>query len=146
MIIKDNLFVKEIDIGNIKQCFAVIHQLRPHLSEQEYISLAKEMHTAGYKVFCLFEDKNIVAYAGVAILTNLYYGRHLWVYDLVSDKNRRGKGYGKILLDYLENFAHENGCSSVALSSGLQRTDAHRFYENKVKYQKISYVFKKDLC
>jgi hypothetical protein len=34
---------------------------------------------------------------------------------------------------------------SVALSSGLQRTNAHRFYENKMDHNKVSYVFKSTL-
>ncbi|TFB12835.1 GNAT family N-acetyltransferase, partial [Filobacillus milosensis] len=32
-----------------------------------------------------------------------------------------------------------------ALSSGLQRTDAHRFYEDRMDYDKVSYVFKSSL-
>ena len=45
----------------------------------------------------------------------------------------------------LETWAKENDCGVVALSSGVQRTDAHRFYEEKAGYEKPSYVFKKVL-
>ena len=55
------------------------------------------------------------------------------------------EGYGEKLLSYIHKWANENKYESVALSSGLQRTDAHRFYENKMGYDKVSYVFKASL-
>lgn len=78
-------------------------------------------------------------------MITLYYGRFVWVCDLVSDANVRSKGYGDKLLTYVQNWAKENHYESVALSSGLQRTDAHRFYEKKMGYDKVSFVFKKNL-
>ncbi|HWO98810.1 MAG TPA: GNAT family N-acetyltransferase, partial [Bacillus sp. (in: firmicutes)] len=75
----------------------------------------------------------------------LYYGRFVWVCDLVTDSDKRSKGYGEKLLTYVHEWAKENNYESVALSSGLQRTDAHRFYEDKMKYDKVSYVFKASL-
>ncbi|MED0673986.1 GNAT family N-acetyltransferase [Aneurinibacillus aneurinilyticus] len=55
------------------------------------------------------------------------------------------KGYGEALLNYVHNWSKENGYDIVSLSSGLQRIDAHRFYENKMEYDKVSYVFLKRL-
>lgn len=54
-------------------------------------------------------------------------------------------GYGKTLLTFIENRAKENGCGIVALLSGLQRSEAHKFYESKMEFDKTSYVFKKQL-
>jgi hypothetical protein len=45
----------------------------------------------------------------------------------------------------VHEWAKENNYESVVLSSGLQRTDAHRFYEDKMDYDKVSYVFKTSL-
>jgi hypothetical protein len=39
----------------------------------------------------------------------------------------------------------ESNCKSVALASGLNRTDAHRFYEERMGYSKISFEFKKEI-
>ena len=78
-------------------------------------------------------------------MITLYYGRFVWVCDLVTDKNKRSNGYGERLLSYVHKWAKENSYENVALSSGLQRADAHRFYEEKMGYDKVSYVFKKTL-
>ena len=103
------------------------------------------MKPNGYQIFCLFENGEIISYAGIAILTNLYYGEHIWVYELVTDEAKRGKGYGKLLLSHIETYAKDNSLNCVALSSGLQKEEAHRFYENAMNYDKVSYVFKKNL-
>ncbi len=69
----------------------------------------------------------------------------VWVCDLVTDDNHRSNGYGEKLLSYVHGWAKENGYESVALSSGLQRRDAHRFYEDRMHYDKVSYVFRTSL-
>ena len=73
----------------------------------------------------------IRALAGIGELTNLYDGRHIGVYELITSASERSRGYGKALMDRVETLARDLGCDTVALASGLQRADAHRFYEDK---------------
>jgi GNAT superfamily N-acetyltransferase len=137
--------IKEVAADELKKAFPIVRQLRTHLTVDDYIELTQSMMADGYRIFCLFDDGEIVSYAGIAILTNLYYGKHIWVYELVTDETKRGKGYGKRLLSYLEKYGKDNALNCIALSSGLQREDAHRFYEDSMGYEKASYVFKKNL-
>jgi GNAT superfamily N-acetyltransferase len=83
------------------------------------------------------------AVTGFMPMITLYNGRFIWVCDLVTDPDQRSKGYGEALLSYVENWAKDNGYNIVSLSSGLQREAAHRFYEEKMEYDKVSYVFLK---
>ena len=137
--------IKEIKITEpeLKQIFPIINQLRPHLNFEEYFKIVKNM--PAYQIFCLFKNEEVVSYIGFAKMLNLYYGNHIWVYDLVTDKTKQGQGYGKILLSYVEKYAKDNKLSCIALSSGLERTNAHKFYEKSMGYEKVSYVFKKKL-
>ena len=48
--------------------------------------------------------------------------------DLVSDAAHRSRGIGSALLRQLERQARALNCHVLALDSGTQRTDAHRFY------------------
>ena len=80
-----------------------------------------------------------------AEMTNLYHGKHIWVYELVTDEKFRGKGYGNLLLAYIEKYGKDISAERVALASGLQRQEAHRFYEKAMDYAKTSYIFVKDL-
>ena len=128
-----------------REAFHVMRELRHNLDEQEYLCLLDGMVEEGYRLFALRDSGVIISLAGVAVLTNFYYGRHVWVYDLVTASNTRSKGCGRRLLEFIEEFARRENCKVVALSSGLERTDAHRFYQKHMNYEKPSYVFRKTL-
>jgi GNAT superfamily N-acetyltransferase len=140
------LTIKELKNENQwKEAFLIMNQLRTDLDEEEYLQLVKDMSKEGYIMFALWEGMKIIAVIGVIKLTNLYYGKHIWVYDLIVDESKRSKGYGDKLLSYVQQWGKGIGCETVALSSALSRTEAHRFYENKLEFNKTSYVFKKKL-
>lgn len=145
--VMSNLTIKELQSRNeIIKAFPVMSQLRTHLDEGSYLELVSEAkEKEGYKMFALFDGNDIVAVIGFQPMITLYYGRFIWVCDLVTDVNKRSEGFGEKLLSYIHKWANENKYESVALSSGLQRTDAHRFYENKMGYNKVSYVYKTSL-
>ena len=129
-----------------REAFPVMHELRLHLNQDDYLDLLKVMIAEGYRMLALRDNENaIVAVAGIAVLTNFYYGRHVWVYDLITSSAARSRGYGAQLLGFIEDFAREVNCQTIALSSGLQRVDAHRFYLDKMDYTKQSFVFTKRL-
>ncbi|MDF1507929.1 GNAT family N-acetyltransferase [Robertmurraya sp. DFI.2.37] len=129
-----------------KQAFPVMKQLRTHLNEEEYLQLIGEAaEKENYKMFALLENETIVAVAGIMPMITLYNGKFIWVCDLVTDCHHRSKGYGEALLNHVHQWSKDNGYDVISLSSGLQRHDAHRFYEEKMDYAKVSYVFYKKL-
>lgn len=139
--------IKELHTAEeIQQGYPVMKQLRTHLDEEAYMDLVLEAQIKDrYKIFGLFEDEKIVAVTGFKPMITLYYGRFVWVCDLVTDSDSRSKGYGNMLLKFVHEWTEDKGYDSVALSSGLEKTDAHRFYEDKMDYDKVSYVFKNSL-
>jgi hypothetical protein len=67
-----------------REALPILRELYPSLDEGRYAALLAEMIDDGYRQFALRnETAEIVALAGVAVHVNLYYGRHLYVYDLV---------------------------------------------------------------
>ncbi len=121
-----------------------MRELRGHLDEERWLELMEVMGADGYRLLSLQDDDgSILALAGIRAATNLYYGRHVWVYDLVTTGRARSMGHGRKLLGHVEELAAREGCEMVALSSGLQRTDAHRFYEERMGYDRVSYTFAK---
>ncbi|MBM7541999.1 GNAT superfamily N-acetyltransferase [Amphibacillus cookii] len=128
----------------ILSAFPVMQQLRQHLDQQTYLELVKEAQEKDrYYLFALINGKEILSIVGFKPMITLYYGRFIWVCDLITDQIHRSKGYGERLLQFVHQWAKDNHYQSVALSSGLQRIDAHRFYEEKMDYDKVSYVFRK---
>ncbi|MCP8970595.1 GNAT family N-acetyltransferase [Ectobacillus ponti] len=131
--------------AEVQSSYPVMAELCGHLSEKEYVQRVADMQGDGYRLFGLYEREELVSLAGVAIRMDLFNGRHLWVYELVTAGKHRSKGYGHVLVQQLEEFASENGCSKVVLYSGMSRIDAHRFWEEQGMYEKRGYVFKKEL-
>jgi GNAT superfamily N-acetyltransferase len=128
-----------------REVFPLMKQLRSYLTEDDFIRITGEMVWDGYRLFAVREGAETVALAGVAVRLNLGYGRHLWVYELVTKEDRRSEGLGKQLLDWLEDLARQEGCERIALSSNVRRKDAHRFYEEKAGYELRSYLYSKAL-
>lgn len=94
----------------------VIH----HLDERRYRVLIPEMRAAGYGMFAVREGDRLVAVAGVQKLTNLDYGRRLYVYELSVIEGARSKGHGEGPLRRVEEVARrEEGCGY--LRPGLWR-------------------------
>lgn len=138
--------VKEIKTKEqLDEVLPVLQQLRTALTKEEVQSLFHQMKEERYQLFSLYNEENeVVSLAGVAICTNFYNKKHVFVYDLVTAEAHRSKGYGKALLSYIEEWGAEKECSSVVLTSAFPRINAHRFYERE-GYDKVSYAFCKEL-
>ena len=118
--------------ADIKRCFPVMVQLRPHLTSDEFTLGAKrQSQQEGYQLAYLEDANEIKAVAGFRVSEMLSRGRFLYVDDLVTDHDSRSKGYGDFLFDWLVEYAKSQNCCHLELDSGVQRVDAHRFYFRK---------------
>lgn len=130
--------------NDILKCFKVIKELRPHLKEENFVSLVKKMMTEGYELAYIEENNIAVAAVGFRYLQLLYNGTQYYIDDLTTLPESRGKGYAGKLLDYVETVAREKGFGAVTLDSGHQRFDAHRLYLNK-GFKIVAHHFSKTL-
>ncbi|MDR3299054.1 MAG: GNAT family N-acetyltransferase [Candidatus Accumulibacter sp.] len=121
----------------------VHRQLRPQLPV-DYVARLREVFAAGGRMAVVADDGNVVSVAVWRLVENTYEGRRLYIDDLVSDAARRSCGAGRLLLGWIEAKARSLGCDVLALDSGVQRHDAHRFYFRE-RLLISSYCFKKVL-
>jgi GNAT superfamily N-acetyltransferase len=119
------------DNKQILKCFAVMHQLRPNIPGTVFLQRVRLQMREGYQMVYLLDHGKITAVAGFRIMNNLAWGKFLYVDDLVTDSANRSKGYGSILLNWLFNEAKKNKCTQLHLDSGVQRSQAHRFYKRE---------------
>jgi GNAT superfamily N-acetyltransferase len=114
--------------ADIRDCWGVMAQLRPHLKEEEFVSVVRRQFGEGYRIAFIRHKKQVAAVAGFRVLHCLVWGRFCYVDDLVTDEQTRSQGLGGELLDWLCEFARAEGCQRLELDSGVQRFAAHRFY------------------
>jgi ribosomal protein S18 acetylase RimI-like enzyme len=131
--------------AEFEEAFEVLRELHRDLDERRYRELIPEMRAAGYRMFAVREEDRPVAVAGVQRLTNLYYGRHFYVYDLSVTEDARSRGHGERLLRHVEEVARVEGCGYVALACGREREGALRFYEDRMGYERPGFSMRKAL-
>jgi GNAT superfamily N-acetyltransferase len=114
--------------AQVRACYPVMVQLRPHLTEEQFVGQVRRQQEHGYQLAFLREAERAVAVAGYRIAEFLAWGKILYVDDLVTDANARSRGFGDELFAWLVAHAKANGCDQLHLDSGVQRFAAHRFY------------------
>jgi len=108
-----------------------MHQLRPTYSEAAFVKQAQNQIASGYQLAFIELDGSVHAVAGYRFLENLFWGKFLYVDDLVSAEAVRGQGFAGKLMDWLIEQARAAGCRQLHLDSSVQRFNAHRFYFSK---------------
>ena len=94
-----------------------------------------------YQIFVACDGDKVVGYIGlVSYLAFELDNEGMKIIALAVSKEYRRKGIGTKLLKAAEQWAKENNIEVILLNSGLQREDAHSFYESQ-EYFKKSYGF-----
>jgi GNAT superfamily N-acetyltransferase len=60
--------------------------------------------------------------------------------DVVVAEELRGKGIGKVMMDYANDLCRQKGCYKMTFSSNMNREAAHRFYES-LGFRRHGYSF-----
>lgn len=129
--LNNNSISLAVSSEQIRACFPIMHQLRPHLvNEDEFVKQVERQIKDGYLLAYLHEGSTVKALAGFRFLEFLAWGKVVYIDDLVTNSNYKKNGYGRLLLEWVIQQAIEAGCDQVHLDSGPQRHDAHRLYLN----------------
>lgn len=106
---------------------AVHRQLRPSLPA-DYSGKIQRVTAGGATLVAAVDGGKVLGVALYRCYENTFSGIHFYVDDLVTDESQRSRGVGKFLLHYLEQEARKLGADCLALESGTQRQQAHKFY------------------
>ncbi|GAB3897057.1 GNAT family N-acetyltransferase [Spirosoma agri] len=136
--------------ADIRRCLPAMLALRPHLtSEQALEQIRYQQENERFVLAFINEGDHshpAPAVVGYRYMNLLYSGKTLYIDDLSTLPEGRGKGYASTLLDFVIEQARQAGCQCVSLDSGQNpaRYDAHRLYLNK-RFNITSHHFKLDL-
>ena len=100
--------------------------------ERARLAIAEAIVAPDSAVFLADDGGDLIGFCTAYLeLNSVRFGRRCWVEDLAVDPDRRSEGVGKALLDAAKDWARGAGATHLELDSGLERTDAHRFYERE---------------
>ena len=86
-----------------------------------------------HHIIAVYEDKEtskVVGFVHAEMYESLYSDIGLNILGLAVNSNFQGKGIGKKLMIFVEEYALNNNINFIRLNSGSRRLEAHKFYEN----------------
>ncbi len=105
----------------------VHRQLRPHLPA-DYVARMKEVFRSGAEMAVAVDEGQVAGIIVFRVLEKTFSGRELYCDDLITDEKRRSAGVGAALIAYMVGVSRDRGVDTLALDSGTQRQQAHKFY------------------
>ncbi|MDR9750259.1 GNAT family N-acetyltransferase [Pseudomonas sp. SZMC_28357] len=110
-------------------CFAVMKQLRPHLTDATEFARQVQRQTAqGYQLLAARQNGEVLGLAGYRLTENLLYGRFVYVDDLVVSADLQRQRLGEQLLEQVRQHTRELGYRFLVLDTGMHMSLAQRFY------------------
>jgi GNAT superfamily N-acetyltransferase len=128
--------IREIVPPGTALAHRAMRELRPHMGDEEaFVRRVDDVQRPeGYRLVGAFDEgePNAVAVAGFRVMHSLHSGDALYVDDLSTLPEARGRGHGRGLLDWMLEEARRLRCTQFHLDSavGPEREDAHRLYFN----------------
>lgn len=136
--------------ADIRRCLPAMLALRTHLTTDEAFDRIRTQQANEGFVLAFIDEGDVTkpspAVVGYRTLNFLYSGKTVYIDDLSTLPDGRGKGYAGMLVDFVVEQARQSGCQCVSLDSGQNpaRYDAHRLYLKK-GFNITSHHFKLDL-
>ena len=105
-------------------------QSTPEQSEKVWMQIKNDPNI---QYFGAIENGKVVSTCYAVYIPNLTRGNRgiCFIENVVTDKEYRKRGLASKVIDMAVEFAKEHHCYKAILQSGITRTEAHQFYENK---------------
>ena len=134
------------DDDEIKSCFPVFHELRPHLrNEMSFCEQVRRQHrVSDYDISVIRLASTVVSAIGFRISEHLAWGKVLYIDDLSTLSNHRNLGCAASLLNWAADYGKAEACEAMHLDSGYGRKHAHRLYL-KQGFELVSHHFSRHL-
>ncbi|QOQ77111.1 GNAT family N-acetyltransferase [Pseudomonas poae] len=122
-------FVQMETKADYLECFAVMQQLRPHLTDAPaFAAQIRRQQQNGYRLLAAREHGTVIGLAGYRLTENTLYGRYIYVDDLVVDAALQRRRLGEQLLDRVREETRARGYRFLVLDTGMHMALAQRFY------------------
>ena len=105
-------------------------QSTPEQSEKVWMQIENDPNI---QYFGAIDNGKVVSSCYAVYIPNLTRGNRgiCFIENVVTDKEYRKRGLASKVIDMAVEFAKEHHCYKAILQSGITRTEAHQFYENK---------------
>ena len=143
--VQEEITFSLLDNSSFNEITFFLQQLNDTLTLEVVIERQKELNSyPNYKWFGLFANGELVGITGGWITMRIYSGKQLEIDNVTIHEKHQSKGYGKILLEHIENWAIANDFLSIELNTYINNYRSHKFYFNK-DYKILGFHFQKTI-
>ena len=102
--------------------------LRTQYDEDSLLAQIHLQQSERIQIAYVEKDGDVLCVAGFVIGNKLAWQKQIYVNEFVTIAAVQSTGAGKFIMDWLKNYAREQGCQQLHLDSAVQRFAAHKFY------------------
>lgn len=133
------LSIREISISDYKDIYLLNKELGYLYEEKKVKERIKYiLENTNDIILVAYINNEVIGYIHGSQYELLYSDSLINILGFVVKESYRRMGIGRALIDKLEGFAKENRYSGIRLVSGINRENAHRFYEEN------GYIYRKE--
>ena len=126
--------LREQDLQSLLELYKQLQPDDDSLSVEKSKTVWQEIEKdPNISYFGAIDNGNVVSTCYAVFIPNLTRNSRgiCFIENVVTDKDYRNQGLASKVIDMVVEYAKEKDCYKVILQSGIEREDAHRFYEKK---------------
>ncbi|MEI6521207.1 MAG: GNAT family N-acetyltransferase [bacterium] len=123
--------IRLIPSKDILTIIPLLQVLNPQLSDELLTSRLQEMVKQDYRCVGIFDGNKLIGCSGLWILTKYYVGRHIEPDNVVILPEYREQGIGKKLMQWIYEYAIDNGCEASELNCYITNAAGQKFWMNE---------------
>ncbi|WP_347373007.1 GNAT family N-acetyltransferase [Aequorivita sp. Q41] len=142
---KNEILIRSIPSSEIFRIIPLLQKLGNHsISETLLKERLQEMVQQNYECLGVFDAENLIGVCGLWFQTRHYAGKSVEMDHVIIDDAYRSHGLGKMLTEYVSEYAKQKSCAWVELNTYVHNFPSHKFYYNQGFVAK-GYHFVKEL-
>lgn len=115
-----------------------------HLDTELLKERLLEMFDQNYKCFGIYDSGKLMGVFGLWLMTRHYAGKSCEVDHIYIEEEFRGKGVGRKIFYFIDEYARSKNCKTIELNSYVENFRSHKLYMN-MGYDIRGYHFLKKL-
>lgn len=128
------IIIEDLKYEDIAECYELCKEcFNEEYGLEEVQDLYKEVNQqSNYRFLVAKVNNKIVGYTSAIMAYNLFDGKRpfMTLWWVCTHPNYRRQGVATKLFNRIEEIAIENNCEVIYFTSEVERTGAHKFYEN----------------
>ncbi|SDX92454.1 hypothetical protein SAMN05444411_1125 [Lutibacter oricola] len=139
-----NLEIKIITAEHILDALPLLKELNEFTDSEILKDRLISMSKQHYECLGVYFKQDLIGICGLWHLTRHYCGKTLEPDHVIISKPYRSKGIGKILFEWIYNYAQSIGYESIELNTYISNLKSHAFYENE-GFEKLGFHYLKKI-